>query len=431
METGLTSSLEWFWRLTALDGAPWILSALLVGLALIIWLQFKRRINRLVQALDQMIAVVQSADGQSAFKQRFGQLFAELAQNPMLGEVWRAYASTIVQNQTNANAVGYTRRPLETFNEQVVTAAGIDLRFYGSIPNLLVGMGLLFSFIGLVSALYFASSGVAAASVGAAQAALGELLAVATFKFLTSIAGLASSLVFSWGEKRQLYRIQHRLQRLCSLLEARMVPVTSESLMLAQLERTRSIENHLNRLSRSVYVRVPEALEETLASELRDALQPLHQAIAKAASEFHMPAPVPIQLPETVAPQTARTAQTVQPTQTPEPSATTVMPKRMSELAALADDRFGRAIGVISGGLERLTGSGHKARALALSQTLEETLDKLRDARQTVRAMHEELADGQLDIHGAMTAIEDVDKSLVATRENLRQASFDQPQLKT
>lgn len=421
----MNEALEWFWRLAAIDEAPWLLSAMLILIALIIWLQFKRRINRLTAALDQMIAIVQSTDGPTAFKQRFGNVFGELAANPMLGEVWRAYASTIAQNQSSDDSIGYTRRPQETFNDQVVTAAGIDLRFYGAVPNLLVGMGLLFSFVGLVSALYFASAGVAAESVGAAQAALGELLAVATFKFLTSIAGLSASLVFSWGEKRQLYRIQNRLQLLCSALEARMVPITSESLMLAQLERTRSIEHHLNRLSRSVYVRVPEALDDALASELRQSLRPLHQAIARAADDFgrHIPSAVNIETahrPDRLPVETDVRAGTEQSS----PPA----PQRIGELAAVADSRFGRAMDVVSTGLERMKGrmsGNHKARAQALQETLEQALERLRDARQTVRAMHEAFDQDQLDALSAMAAIEEVDKTLVATREQLRQAGQD------
>ena len=45
----------------------------------------------------------------------------------------------------------------------------------------------------------------------------------------TSIAGLGASIVYSWREKSQLYRVGRRLERLCTALDQRLVPVTPES----------------------------------------------------------------------------------------------------------------------------------------------------------------------------------------------------------
>lgn len=419
----MNDALAWFWRLSAIEEAPWVLSGLIALLAVGLWVQFKRRIGRLSSAIDQMINEVRITDGPTAFKQRYGAIFSELSGNPLLGDVWRAYASTLTHDQSTSGSIGYTRRPKETFNEQVVTAAGINLPFYNAVPNLLVGMGLLFSFVGLVSALYFASRGVASESVGAAQAALGELLAVATFKFLTSITGLATSLLFSWGEKRQLYEIQHRLQAFCSVLEARMAPITAESLMLAQLERTRSIEQHITRLSRAVYVRVPQALEDTLSEELRTALRPLHEAIARAAANFSLPAHANFDVPENQAFKGEKG-------RIPPKEPAVFVPSRIGELSAVADSRFQKTIDAVSRGLDRLRGRGSrslKARTALLEETLEQTLDRLRDTRQTVRAMYEALDAGEIDLDQAMQALESVDQTLVATREQLRQAGREVP----
>jgi hypothetical protein len=151
------------------------------------------------------------------------------------------------------------------------------------VPNLLVGAGLLFTFIGLVAALYFASAGVAASNVEIAQRALRDLLAAATFKFVTSIAGLASSLVFSWREKAQLHRVQTRLAHFCSALEARMMPVTSESMAGAQLAEMRQQTTLLRRLTRDLFVRLPEGVEEGIAGEIGRAVAPLREALAEAA----------------------------------------------------------------------------------------------------------------------------------------------------
>ena len=266
---------------------PWTLSALIAGTALALWLDFRlRRVEPVLRGLDDAIAAVEEAEGPGAFRRRFGSVFQRLAENPVLGEVWRAYAPTIAPAPGQEDALGYTRRPQESINEGLLALAGVNLRFYHAVPNLLVGTGLLFTFLGLVAALYFASRGVAAAAVQEAQAALRELLSAATFKFVTSIAGLGSSMLFSWREKALLYRLQRRLAALCAALEARMVPLTAESIGIAQLAELRLQQQELQKLGRSLLVKVPETVEERLAEELAAAVQPLRQATAAAAGRL-------------------------------------------------------------------------------------------------------------------------------------------------
>jgi len=182
--------------------------------------------------------------------------------------------------------LGATRRPREDLNESILTGAGINLRFYTAVPNYLVGLGLLFTFAGLVAALYFASAGVAAPSIQEAQGALRHLLAAATFKFVTSIAGLGASIVYSSREKAQLYRFGHRLDTLCTALEQRLVPVTPEYLGTVQLAEMRNQSMLLRRLGRHLHVTIPDTVEERLASELLDAIAPMREGFARAAERI-------------------------------------------------------------------------------------------------------------------------------------------------
>ena len=279
--------IDTFFELLAQGWTPWLLSSLIVGAAIAIWVDLRvRHVAPVLRGLDDAIAAVEESEGQGGFRRRFGAVFQRLATNPVIGEVWRGYAATIAPAPGQEDALGYTRRPHESFNENVLANAGINLRFYNAVPNLLVGAGLLFTFLGLVAALYFASRGVAAAEVQEAQRALRELLGAATFKFVTSIAGLGSSMLFSWREKALLHRIQRRLSRLCAALEARMVPLTAESIGIAQLMELRQQQQELQKLGRSLLVKVPDTVEERLTAELVAALAPLRRGTAAAAERL-------------------------------------------------------------------------------------------------------------------------------------------------
>ena len=270
----------------ALSWVPWALSALLIAGAVGIWLDLRRRLEPVLLGLDDALQVVEEAGSAASFTDRFPSINQRLAANSVIGDSWRAFVKTLVPVPGQDDVLGTTRRPHEDLNESILTSAGVNLRFYTAVPNYLVGLGLLFTFLGLVAALYFASAGVTAANIQAAQGALRDLLAAATFKFVTSIAGLGASIVYSSREKTQLYRVGHRLARLCTALEQRLVPVTPEYLGIVQLAEMKSQSTLLRRLGRHLHITIPETIEERLAVELLDAIAPLREGFVRAAERI-------------------------------------------------------------------------------------------------------------------------------------------------
>ncbi|MFO1068054.1 MAG: hypothetical protein U1E14_05970 [Geminicoccaceae bacterium] len=344
---------------------PWALCGLIVLFALALWLDFRWfRLRPFLAGLDDAIDAIEETEGQASFRQRFQAVYRRLAENRVVGEAWRAYAPTLSPAPGNDDAIGYTRRPADSFNESLLAGAGIDLRFYHAVPNMLVGVGLLFTFIGLVAALYFASAGVAAVDVKVAQEALRELLAAATFKFVTSIAGLACSLVFSWREKAQMHVVRRRLGRLCSALEARMVPVTGGSVAAAQLAELRQHTQQLQRLTKDLYVRLPEGLETGIAGEIGKAMAPLREALAEAAPDLRRIAePLVATIAGSLAAQVPRSEAVPQPARTAVP-----VPPAAASAQAITG-RLDGALVSLRAGLDRLWGlRGGKADGEAVRQ---------------------------------------------------------------
>lgn len=283
---GTERVIEDLFRLLARPELPWLLSAAIAFGALLLWSAFRARLAPVLAALDQALAIVEETDGPAGFRNRFPTISRALADNPVLGEAWRAFAVTLEPAPEPKDALGYTRRPQEHFDDSLLLSTGFNMRFYQAVPNLLVGLGLLFTFVGLVAALHFASAGVRSADVAAAQAALGDLLAAATFKFATSIAGLGSSILFSWREKAQLHRAQARILRFCHALEARTVPLTAESIGVAQLVELRRHSGELQRLTRSGPDELVARVEERIEAKLHEAFAPLRAALATLASQL-------------------------------------------------------------------------------------------------------------------------------------------------
>jgi hypothetical protein len=261
---------------------PWVMSLIIVTTAFMLWQSYRFRIQHLIRALNEATRQIEEVDGQLNFKRRFPSIFKSLSDNPVIGSNWRAYAATIETAPVDPNILGYSRRPRESFNEGIATSAGLNLRFYQAVPNLLVGAGLLFTFLGLVGALHFAAAGVTAADITQAQVALGSLLATATFKFMTSIAGLASSIIFSWREKSMLARFEHAVSRFCTALEARMVPITTESLLAQALKEIRIQSLELSRLGKQAVAVLPQEFEGEIRQAVRESIERLRPMIDTA-----------------------------------------------------------------------------------------------------------------------------------------------------
>ena len=195
---------------------PWWLAIGILSLAFLLWLRFSFAMRQVSKQLKE---------GQLLFKENSAQDFAQnysifsekLADHPLLGNAWKNFKQTLIITEQD---IYYTVRPVQYFNETTIVSPYVNLRLYQAVPNMLVGIGIWFTFIGLVAALWFASKGVAAPDIVQAQLSLQDLLHAATFKFVTSIAGLFASLLFSWAEKAKLYRLHLQLNQFCQSLES-------------------------------------------------------------------------------------------------------------------------------------------------------------------------------------------------------------------
>ncbi|MEO5348632.1 MAG: hypothetical protein H7836_03165 [Magnetococcus sp. YQC-3] len=86
-----------------------------------------------------------------------------------------------------------------------------EQRYLHNIPNLLLGVGLFFTLLGLLVAVVFLTRELQATSLTDARQALDGLLHSAALKFLASLSGLVAAFLFSWGARRQRAQLEQQL----------------------------------------------------------------------------------------------------------------------------------------------------------------------------------------------------------------------------
>ena len=210
--------------------------------------------------------------------------------NGFLHHAWDEFRETLIVPDVDdvSRVVWNTVRPQDFFNAH---EAGLHFRFYRALPNIFVGVGLLLTFVGLVSALFFATQGIdQSATVEDTQKALQNLLHAATFKFYTSIAGLAASILFVVALRVGTRIIDGGFERLSAALEGRLEFVTREGLAFKQIALAEKQHEELQRLNTDIAIaigqRVEAALNNTLPRHLEAALAPLSQRLESVSANL-------------------------------------------------------------------------------------------------------------------------------------------------
>lgn len=136
--------------------------------------------------------------------------------------------------------------PTDLWSPTRLLAQRMNLPLAEAVPNLLVGVGLLFTFAFLTLAIHHAAQVInvpgatAAANTDFVQAA-SKLLNAAGAKFSTSLAGLFASLIWSIALRRKIAALGRQCDEVLDLLEG-MVPSTGvEELMTLQAEQTEKL----------------------------------------------------------------------------------------------------------------------------------------------------------------------------------------------
>lgn len=281
VEASLTSAFDIFRH----NETAIALSLIMIGVGALFMLYFWLiRMVPLLGMLRRMRAIVLArADGE-AFVEQFDEVERAFLNNRVLAHSWREFRDTLIRSDEPgapgepAEPIRYSIRPAHYLNRRTAEEGGHNLGFLQALPHFFVGFGLLFTFFGLVAALFFAVEGVSSPDLSVAQAALRDLLHAATFKFLTSVSGLGISLLLGIGNRLLLHRLDLGFSRLCEALEGRMTYISTETIAYDQFRELRRVKRELGDFH--------AAFPTTTAGALREAQAPLAHTVEHLAENL-------------------------------------------------------------------------------------------------------------------------------------------------
>lgn len=265
----------------------WFVVAVLVLFAVFSALSLRRGTNAAVRQLDILSTKIGQTTDALTFAQQFETLNETMSSNELIGNRWREFNKSLVLPSRPNQMVRCTLRPANWFDASLLRSKkiGIDLRYHAALPNMLVGAGLLVTFLGLAVALATAG-GVVEGNAATRNVALKQLLDAASFKFVTSLVGLLLSILYTFFHKHRLWVVERALDRFNEALEDRMPLLTPASLQQDANQLLDDQSTKLEAFSNTLATNMAQAFDQAFDRRLGDHIGPLALAIEKLSERL-------------------------------------------------------------------------------------------------------------------------------------------------
>lgn len=196
-------------------------------LLVVVYIPTKSKLNQLI---DDIKKIKNSMD----MAENFSYINNLMREVSFVSHSWRELRKHFVFPELGTKGpIRSTISPSEFFNMEAAEEGGVAIKQYSYVAEAFVGIGLVFTFLGLISGIYFAAQGLAG-DTEEAKLGLVQLLDAATFKFMTSIAGVGIATVFTIGYHKIYHNLEMSFFELATLLESRVLTATVETVAFAQ-----------------------------------------------------------------------------------------------------------------------------------------------------------------------------------------------------
>jgi hypothetical protein len=197
------------------------------------------------------------------FLANLGATAEQLATLPFLAGRWSTYYDTLIVlgDKTTSRPVRSTLRPDRVFDLGLLRAVGLKPRYQAAMPGMLVGAGLLFTFLGLAVGLSAAGGVVAGGDPAQSRQGLHQLLDAASFKFITSLTGLLLSIVYTVFRNHRIRLVEQALDCFTAALDRQMPLATPAFLQHDTNEALRAQSITLKSFGTELAVSIGEKLD--------------------------------------------------------------------------------------------------------------------------------------------------------------------------
>ncbi|HAT49885.1 MAG TPA: hypothetical protein DCS88_06050, partial [Alphaproteobacteria bacterium] len=270
---------EWLANLINLPGIPWGVSALIVLWGLFSLVRLRTRVIPMHQGLQDAIAALSRIQSPLEFAKNLETLDTTLANNATLTTAWRSYRSTLFLSGKTASFQSSDAAG-KHLNLEGLGHPFSELKAFASIPAHLANTGLVFTFFSLIVAIHISSEDLLSNTDGPSFQAIQHLFQVASFKFLTAIAGIVCAMTLSAVIRKHMSLLENRLTHMAGLLDRFVQEVPREALVLEQIANVHH-NTELRQDLREQWPQLADSVSAQLAADLDQHLGGMIQQVTR------------------------------------------------------------------------------------------------------------------------------------------------------
>jgi uncharacterized protein YukE len=264
-------------------------SALIFIFALVLYIWWASRITKTEAVLRSLI---KSLDQQGVNTLESFESTIRATNDPQIKSLLLETKDNLIEIEGDVGPEYFSLRNYsDIWTARGVLSGRMNLSLFETMPNILIGAGLMFTFIFLALALN--DAGRAMGDNTERDAAMKSLIANAGGKFITSIVGLFCSLSWNWRAKVKIDELQSRMFELHAALR-KIAPDTAPQAIVRRqhsifkeiLTESREQVGQLKRFETDIAVAIAKAIGnelqpsfKTLGTELVDAIKELTSSI--------------------------------------------------------------------------------------------------------------------------------------------------------
>jgi hypothetical protein len=259
-----------------------------VGL-LVVWAGWSAaRLHGRTQSLISTLSAACAIVDEPEFLPNLAAAAEQLAALPFLAGRWSAYYDTLIVlgDKTASRPVRSTLQPGHVFDLGLLRAVGLKPRYQAAMPGMLVGAGLLFTFLGLAVALSAAGGVVAGGDPVQSRQGLHQLLDAASFKFITSLAGLLLSITYTGFRDHRIRLVEQALDGFTAALDRQMPLATPAFLQHEANEALRAQSTTLKTFSTELAASIGEKFDRAFDQRLAKHIGPWSEAMQTLADQM-------------------------------------------------------------------------------------------------------------------------------------------------
>lgn len=201
-----------------------------------------------------------------------------LANNKTTKHGWLEFCETLVRGE---RGVLNTRPAQEFFPEHEIVESRIHLSFFEAVPALLTGLGLFATFV----ALYLGLGNLRVPDQGQIEG-LPEFIEALSGKFLSSVLGLFSAVLFTFSRSFLVPRTLATYRNFCEAFDTLFDRITPEDLLYQLNQKSAEQAATLKHLALDISDRFKEGMNENLKAPLERMIDLLQRSLEERTQTF-------------------------------------------------------------------------------------------------------------------------------------------------